>query len=193
MYDQFSEGVGPGTRQTELVFRPAEYLRFGNHLIRNPPLINTSLKELASMEWYLSVSARYVKGYDYTKIKYHFSDPDRTTGYPFLVFKFWAKGNQILQEKLNPYTLIQILIQRDLTPNFSKPPIHQLRLVDVKPTTHEVREVIKEVPIGLTISLENELEILQTLNAQRKEKLNTLRVGKSENPGSDRTALSLSA
>jgi hypothetical protein len=188
MYSQFDE-IGPGTRQAEFVFRPVEYLQFGDRPIRNPPLINTSLKELAEMEWYLSVSARYVKGYDYTKLKYHFCDPDKVTGYPFLVFKLWAKGNQVLKEKLNSGTLIKLLIERDLTPNFSKPPIHMLRL-----PAHETKTEIKEVLVGLPIILENEFEILQTLNEQRREQLKKIkrRVG-NETPGSDFNALSLSA
>jgi hypothetical protein len=186
---QFDDEIGPGTRCREWVFTPREYLAFGDHPIRNPPLINTSLKELAEKEWYLSVQARYRPTYGHTKIKYHFGDPDKN-GNPYLVFKLWAKGNFVLLEKVNPYSLVKELVTRDLTPNFSKAAAFSLVPSQVE------KEVVKEVQIvGTEITLENELEILQTLNVLRKEKLKNLRVGKSssENPSSDGAALSRSA
>lgn len=186
MFSQFDDEIGPGTRCREFIFTPTDYLVWGNHYIRNPPLINTSLKELAGASWYLAVNVRYVPTYGHSKIKYHFCDPDGK-GNPFLVFKLWAKGNAIAQEKLNHRSLIKTLIERDLTPWFSKPPAFSLIPSQVE------KEVIKEV-VGTEITLENELEILQTLNGLRKEKLKKLqRVGNSENPSSDGAALSRSA
>lgn len=186
MHSQFDE-IGPGNRNREFVYTPNEYLRFGDKAIVAMPMINTSLRGLAASGWYLSVQARYVMTYGHTKLKYHFSDPDKG-GNPHLVFKLWAKGNLVITEKLHPYCLIRTLFERDLTPSFDKktsfsiPPEHSV----------ETKEVIKEVHSGTEITLENELEILQTLNALRKEKLKTLRVG-NENPSSILGALPLSA
>jgi hypothetical protein len=185
MYSQFDE-IGPGTRTKEFVFTPDEYLRYGDRAIVSMPLINTSLRGLAVSGWYLSVHARYVASYGHTKLKYHFSDPDEK-GNPYLVFKLWAKDNLVLAEKVNPYTLIKTLVDRDLTPNFS-------RQASFSVPPAETQQIPKEVPVGLPITLENEFEILQTLNEQRREQLKRIkrRTG-NETSGSDFNALSLSA
>lgn len=189
MFSQFDDEIGSGTRYREFVYTPAEYLKFGDAPIENPPLIHTSLKGLAAASWYLAVSARYIPTYGHTRVKYHFGDPDKN-GNPFLVFKLWAKGNLVLTEKLHPYSLIKELITRDLTPNFSKPPSFSL----IPETKTETKEVIKEVLLPALPSLDTEYEWLVQLNAQRRENLKKIRrVGNSENPGSDGAALSISA
>jgi hypothetical protein len=158
-------------RDKAFVFTPHEYLRFGNKDIKSPPLINTSLKELAEMEWYLTVYARYVKGYSHTKLKYHFGNPDGK-GHPYIVFKMWAKGNYL--DNVRPpfgdvnLALVQLLVKHDLTPNFTKPPSFALMpLPDYIPVVQT--PLIKHIP-------EDELEYLQRTNAEKllklKEKIN---------------------
>ena len=182
MHSQFDE-FGAGTRHCEFIYTPSEYLSFGDAVISNPPLIHTSLKGLAASAWYLSVQARYVPTFGHTKLKYHFSDPDEK-GNPFLMFKCWAKGNLIITEKLHPKSLVKELVTRDLTPNFSRHASFSLM-----PLEQRVEKItVKELP-----TLENEYDILVALNAQRRERLKTLKSRNSENSNSDVRALPLSA
>ena len=154
-------------RDKAFVFTPREYLKFGDKPIKSPPLINTSLKELAEMEWYLTVYAKYVKGYSHTKLKYHFGNPDGK-GHPYLVFKMWASGNYL--ENTRPpfgdinYSLVELLVKHDLTPNFTKPPSFALM-----PLPSFVRQSSNE-PL-IKHKSEDELEYLQRTNTEKLLKL----------------------
>jgi hypothetical protein len=183
VFNQFDDESG-SSRYREWVYTPAEYMKFGDAPIENPPLIHTSLKGLAAASWYLSVTARYIPTYGHTRVKYHFGDPDKN-GHPFLVFKLWAKGNLLVTERLHPYNFIKELITRDLTPSFTKPPSFAL-LPEERIVT---KEIVKEVKVQAEV---DEYEFLVTLNEKRKQNLKKWR-GNSENPSSDGTALPLSA
>lgn len=168
-----------GTR--EFVYTPNEYLRFGDKSIKSPPLINTSLKELAEMSWYLTVSARYVSGYSHSKLKYHFSNPDKQ-GYPFLVFKVWVKGSYLHSlrpnvhfDKLSPEThnplgdinlsLVELFVKHDLTPAFTKPASFALMpLPDYAPVMGNQEPVAEKVQ-------ETELEYLTRMNEEKMKVL----------------------
>ncbi len=156
-------------------FSPREYLRFGDKPIVSKPLINTSLKELADAEWYLAVYARYVKGYGHTKVKYHFSDPDKN-GNPFIVFRLWVAGNLTLEADGAP--LLATLVVRDLTPNFSRPP--SFALMPLADPQYLVQAPLKKE--------ETELEYLERTNAEKLKNLKA-RV-RHETPSQDRDVIS---
>lgn len=137
----------------EFVFTPNEYLRHGDKEIKSLPLINTSLRGLADAGWYLGVRARFVVGYGHTKLRFHFSDPDKS-GNPFLVFKFWASGNKMHGD------MIELFVKHDLTPNFTKPPSFSLM-----PLPQYVPEMGNQEP------KETELEYLQRINKEKLELL----------------------
>lgn len=134
------------SRETEFFLVPGEYLAGGDRPIKAPPLINTSLKELAEMGWYLTIYARYIKGYGHTKLKFHFSDPDNKKGYPYLTFRMWVKGDVTTFEGV-----LFHLLQADLTPNWTKVPQFNL----VPPNARE----------------ESEIEYLKRINAERAKTL----------------------
>lgn len=149
-------------------FTPREYLKYGDRLIEAPPLINTSLEELAEYGWYLSVYAQWLPTYAHTKIKYHFSDPDKN-GYPFITFRLWHPGRVIpvtfggateLHQK--SYEFIKILMEKDLKPNFTRPPAFTLPGL-TKIVTEPVAVFEKKEERQLS-----ELEFLQEMNEKRK-------------------------
>jgi hypothetical protein len=148
----------------DFFFTPKEYLRFGDRPIKSPPLINTSLQELADLGWYLSVYATWIPGYGSTKIKYHFSDPDKN-GYPFLVFRLWHPGKIMPalissrdEQHVKSLEYIKILVERDLTPNFTKPPSFSL-----------IQKVEYVPPMGNQepVKIESELEMITKWNDER--------------------------
>lgn len=146
----------------ELIYTPKEYMRFGDKKIYNPPLINTSFQEMSELGWMLSVQAKYCPTFNHTKLKYHFSDPDKN-GHPFLVFKVWAVGN-FLSKLDNRYgefsdtegSLVLHLLKHDLKPNFTRPPSFSLMPVDYKIVTREVVKYIEETELEYLIRTNNE-------------------------------------
>lgn len=149
------------SRVSEYIFAPKDYLVYGDKKIVAKPLINTSLAELAGEGWVLSVLVRWCPGVGYSKLKYHFGDPDKK-GYPFLVFKMWEKGNQLPSDNYVSHPsnikLVKLLVDRDLTPNWTKHPSFQL-------------PDLKETIIVKDLVYEDDLAFLTRRNAERLEEL----------------------
>lgn len=146
-------------------------MKFGDKKIVSPPLINTSLQGLADVGWCLSVWVSYIPSYGYTKLKYRFCDPDKN-GYPYLVFKMWYQGrifgssivadlDEIHQKS---YELIKILVEKDLTPSFTRPTSFNL-MPTVKSNTITVE---KEKLVFI------EPDELEFVTRKNKEKLEAL-------------------
>lgn len=161
------------TRFNEFFFTPKEYVGLGDKLIESPPLIRTSLKELNELGWCLNITHRYVKGYNHSRIKFHFYDPDKQ-GNPFITFKLWKSGPVIRMEKLsdnpdriealNRHTLLKLLLEENFKFSLTKQPVFNLL-----PHKESVgQQVVKEVIVH---RVESEIEFLERMNNQRLEKL----------------------
>lgn len=156
----------------EYFFTPREYMKDGDKIIKSPPLINTSFQEMASLGWCLTVTARYVRGYNYTRLRYNFQDPDKQ-GWPYLIFKFWEKGCHIdlTRFQASPDAVLQkdragllaILHKKDLEPSWSKAPAFNL------PMTQPQK--LETSPVDYMMVQESEYDYLVRTNTEKLAKL----------------------
>lgn len=142
---------GGNKTQAEFVCNSGDYLKYGDRVIKNPPLINTSLVELSKLGWKLEIYAKYVHDRNHTKVRYHFTSWESSNAY--LTFKVWMQGRNL---QLNELLLI-MASNNFLQPNFNKVPSFRLM-----PVYQEVKEL-------------DELETLQKFNDDREERLKKLR------------------
>lgn len=168
-----------GTR--EYFFTPREYMGLGDKVIKSPPLINTSLKEMADIGWCLTVTARYVKGYNYTRLRYNFQDPNKS-GWPFLIFKFWEKGchitlsrwceDEVHSEKKDKDGLIKILTKTDLSPSWSQPPIFTLNRTPPQKLEPSVADYMMVQESEYDYLVRTNAEKLAGLKRNRRQEIN---------------------
>jgi hypothetical protein len=174
-------------RYQEYIYTPGDYIRFGDKPIKSPPLINTSLYELAKAKWLLAVKVQWCAGYGYSKIKYHFGCEG---DYPYIVFRMWERGcHQPVGTNDPEGKLIQLLIQRDLTPNFSRPPSFALLPPEAKTV---VQEVYRIADVGEQIERMEELQVAELINdIKRKQLKNGSGTEVNETPSDYTGALSI--
>lgn len=115
--------------QFEILLNPHMYMTMGDKIISNPPIINTSLSELAKMGWMMYIdmnlipspmanfyisNAKKVNSGTHIKTKISFYNPKNKS--ERFSFKFWDSCSLNFLENMNYIRVLDFIHNRELKP-----------------------------------------------------------------------------